>query len=49
MNCLKGTVVVSELEQVVCDLERSVRSWVKATAWMMCGLSSNFSTVEGVW
>ena len=35
MNRLKWSVVVLELEQVACDLESCVWSWVKA----MCGLS----------
>ena len=47
LDCLKGTVFVSELELVVGELR--VWSWVTLTAWMLCGLSSIFSTVEGVW
>jgi hypothetical protein len=34
------------LEQVFGELR--VGSWVKAKAWMKCGLSSTFSTIEGV-
>ena len=45
LDCLKGTVFVSELELVVGDLR--VWSWVTVTAWMLCGLSSIFPLWKG--
>jgi hypothetical protein len=45
LDCLKGTVFVSELELVVGELR--VWSWVRVTAWMLCGLSSIFPPWKG--
>ena len=45
LDCLKGTVFVSELELVVGELR--VWSWVTVTAWMLCGLSSIFPPWKG--